>query len=185
MKYKIELVDTDSNYDKLLVAYYEFFEKIYGKYPTSHIIHRKLENGGYIHPMYVFMDSNLGYARDAIKECENNDKIVMMGAYDENEVLAAVCRMRNVFEGDDSYICVSEVLPLIKRDLGIVTGVIKSIEEGLEGEDVFDYLSFEVPIKDTDFQKSLLSMGYDLVQTGKETTTVLYDKKLQRDLDLK
>ena len=185
MEYKIKSVDIDKYYDKLLVAYYSFFEKLYGKYPVSYIIHKKLENGSRINPSYVFMDSNLSHAREVVKSSKDNHEVVMIGAYDENEILAAVSRIRRVIEPSGAYVCISEILPLIEDDLDIITNVIKSIEVSLEGYNVGDFMSFEVPTGDLDFQNALLGMGYDLVPSKKETQTVLYDKKIEKNLGLK
>ena len=185
MEYKIKAVDIEANYNKLLIAYYGLFESIYGKYPTSYIIHRKLNNKSQIHPSYAFMDSNLGFAQEAIISSVDNHDIVMIGAYDANDILSAVSRIRRVIEPSGAYVCISELLPIVQDNLNIVTDVIKSIESSLKGYNVGDYLSFEVPIRDTNFQNGLLSLGYDLVPTDKEQTTVLYDKKLEKDLSLK
>ena len=185
MEYKIKRVDIEATYDKLLAAYYSFFESIYGKYPVSYIIHRKLEKGGIINPSYVFMDSNLSYAHEVVKSSKDNRDVVMIGAYDSNDALAAVSRIRRVIEPSGAYVCVSEILPLIEDDLDIITNVIKSIEASLEGYNVGDYLSFETPTKDINFQNTLLNMGYDLVPTEKDTPTLLFDKIINKNLGLK
>ena len=184
MEYKIKRVDIDLYYNELLRAYYDFFEKMYGKGPISFIIQRRLQKGSKIPSSFRIIDSNFEYAQNALDNCESNRDIALIGSYDENDNLAAISRIRNVIEKSGTYICVSEILPLISGDKNIKTDVIKAIENWLELYKTGNYLSFEVPVQDIDFQNILLDLGYTLIPSKVAYPTLLFDKPLTRDISL-
>lgn len=182
MDYILKKVNKNDNYNELILAYYIFFEQLYGKNLSSVHIKRELSSGQKVSPVYMFVDGNYNFAKKAVDDCEKVYHATMVGAFDEHGGLSAVSRVRFVVDNKMPYACVSEIIPTNPKDASIKTNVIDSFEHRFEASNDVEMMSFEVPRFDIKLQEYLLNLGYNIVLSDNNCPTLLFEKPLERDL---
>ncbi len=182
MDHVLKKIDKNENYNELILAYYNFFEKLYGKNLSSLHVKRELSSGQKVSPVYMFVDGNYNFAKKAVDDCEKVYHAMMIGAYDENDGLSAVSRVRFVVDKRVYYACISEIIPTNPKDTSIKTKVIDSFEHYLDENSKVEAISFEVPFYDKELQEYLLDLGYNIALADDTCATRLFEKPIQRDL---
>lgn len=172
--------------DSIYLAYYNFFEKMYGKTLVGKLTKKNMQSGEEVSPLVAAVDSNYQRAISAVESVYGEVNYVMIGAYNFENQLLAVGRVKFGVPGNvcnavmGEIIILDEQLPLSQR-FDLYSVFIKNVEEMLSDPlSSIDVLTFEVPYGDYAYETAVMENGYNLSDDGtSKYMTSLYDKNLK------
>lgn len=168
------------------LAYYRFFEKLYGESEFSGYIKETMSRGEVPSTLVRSADSNYGNAIEAVGDAYKDNNCIMMGAYSSDKKLLATARIRFKVPGHEGSAIVAETVIIDEKmpeneRTELYRSFVARIEDAIRGAvNSVDLLTFEVPQKDVAFITSVEELGYDIDKTGPQgTATYLFYKRIR------
>lgn len=175
----------------MYLAYYDFFERLYGKNVLNNLSKKALIKGVVDSYHLSFLDSNYASAVKTVDESFINDgekHPIMLGAYDENGQMVAVCRVVVGIPTDKSNALVSEII-LLNKDMpmeactDLYSVIVSKLEELIKSSFAdISLVTFEVPIADDAFIVAARENGYIIDEDQAQGYfTCLFDKRVRKN----
>ena len=183
------LIIQKSDSIKLLVPYYNFFEKMYGKNFLAPFSKKTLSEGNTNSARLKLLDSNYVRAVRAVNsayDSTNEKSPIMLGAQAENGNILAVCRVFVGIPQNELNAVISDVILLDESltqeeriDLyGAIIGKVETLVK--DAFEKIEIVSFEVPLVDSEYFVAAEEMGYILDDhEASGYFTCLFDKKIR------
>lgn len=168
------------------LAYYNFFEKMYGKSFIGMLTKNAMQSGEEVSPLLTKIDSNYQRTVSAVNSAYEKVNYVMLGAYNFEDQLLAVGRIKFGVPGNEcnaimgEIVILDEQMPLSQR-VELYNAFIKNVETTLDAAlSNVKILTFEVPYGDYAYETAVVESGYSLSDDGSSKyMTSLYDKNLK------
>lgn len=178
----IKINDISEQYqNSVWLAYYKFFEKVYGKSLFSRTVKKAIINNVDISEFISSIDHNYRLTSDVLLDNKEIKNVVMLCIYDDCDNLIAIGRCKDM---QDS-VLIGEVLLIdepqkLYDKIDCYGEIIETIESYVKTNYLESVvLTLEIPYCDNAYLYAAAQYGYDLEKDEKSQLTGLFDKVIK------